>query len=360
MSESDLMGAMGDVDMIRFAVIPGDGVGPEVLAEALPLLEWARTRGRNLVWESFPHGADHCLATGETLSDTTFARLRDDFDAVLFGAVGDPRIPDGRHAEGLLLRLRQELQLAVNWRPCTPFLAAHSPLRDRSVEAQRLEVFRENTEGPYCLQGSREGDRALDLAIHTEGAVDRLLTEAFGRARTLGLPLTLAHKANVLKFGHGLWLATFERLKTRYPEVAARSLHADALLCALIQNPAPFGIIAADNYLGDLISDLTAAFMGGMGMAPSLNYAPHRPFRCHVLAEPVHGSAPDLVGKSRANPTGAILSLGLLFGHLGWAQEAEAIDRAVATALQGGAATPDLGGNLSTQAMGAAIRAHLS
>ncbi|HJW34082.1 MAG TPA: isocitrate/isopropylmalate family dehydrogenase [Holophagaceae bacterium] len=360
MSESDLMGATVDVDMIRLAVIPGDGVGPEVLAEALPLLEWARARGRNLTWESFPHGADHCLATGETLSEATFARLRDEFDAVLFGAVGDPRIPDGRHAEGILLRLRQELQLAVNWRPCTPFLPSHSPLRDCPVEAQRLEVFRENTEGPYCLQGNREGSRAVDLAIHTDLAVDRLLTEAFRRAQAQGLPLTLAHKANVLKFGHGLWITRFERLKSQFPGVVAKGMHADALLCALIQNPAPFGIIAADNFLGDLISDLTAAFMGGMGMAPSLNYAPHRPFRCHALAEPVHGSAPDLVGKAMANPTGAILSLGLLFGHLGWAPEAEGIERAVAQALRAGAATPDLGGCLSTQAMGAAIRARLS
>lgn len=360
MSESDLMSAPGIVDMIRLAVIPGDGVGPEVVAEALPLLEWARNRGRNLVWEQFPHGADHYLATGETLSDDTFARLRDGFDAVIFGAVGDPRITDGRHAEGILLRLRQELQLAVNWRPCTPFIASHSPLRDRSVEAQRVEVFRENTEGPYCLQGTREEGRAVDLAIHTEAAVDRLLREAYRRAEALGAPLTLAHKANVLKFGHGLWVARFEALKTEHQGISARGMHADALLCALVQDPTPFGVLAADNYLGDLISDLTSAFMGGMGMAPSLSYAPHRPFRCHALAEPVHGSAPDLVGREQANPTGAILSLGLLFGHLGWSTEAARVDQAVASALQGGAATRDLGGNLSTREMGAAIRANLT
>ncbi len=359
MSESDLMNGTDDVDMIRLALIPGDGVGPEVLAEAEPLLTWAKARGRRLAWEKFPHGAEHFLATGETLSDATFTHLRDHFDAVLFGAVGDARIPDGRHAEGILLRLRQELQLAVNWRPCTPFSPMHSPLRDRTEAAQRLEVFRENTEGPYCLQGHREGGRAVDLAIHSEAAVDRLLEEAFQRSETLGCSLTLAHKANVLKFGHGLWMARFEALKARHPQVPARGLHADALMCALIQDPTPFGIIAADNYLGDLISDLTAAFMGGMGMAPSLNYAPHRPFRCHALAEPVHGSAPDLMGKALANPTGTILSLGLLFEHLGWAEEAKAVHQAVAKALQSGAATRDLGGSLSTQAMGIAIRAQL-
>ena len=348
-----------DVDKLRVAVIPGDGVGPEVLAEVLPLLEWARGRGRHLEWERFPHGADHYLATGEALSEATFESLRDDFDAILFGAVGDPRVPDGRHAEGLLLRLRQGLDLTVNWRPCTPFLAAHSPLRDRSPGDQVLEVFRENTEGPYGLQGTREAGRAVDWAIHTEGAIDRLLESAFQRALQRSHPLTLAHKANVLKHGHGLWMERFRILAGRYPAVDARAMHADALLCALIQDPRPFGIVAADNYLGDLISDLTAAFMGGMGMAPSLSFAPHRPFRCAALAEPVHGSAPDLAGHGIANPVGAILSLGLLFEHLGWAGEATAIREAVAGALQAGAATRELGGSLGTADMGNAIRHHL-
>jgi 3-isopropylmalate dehydrogenase len=359
MSESEGMERIWDVDGIRLAVIPGDGVGPEVLAEVLPVLVWARDRGRPLTWEVLPHGAEHCLATGETLSEATFLRLRDTFDAILFGAVGDPRIPDGRHAEGILLRLRQDLQLAVNWRPCTPFRAEHGPLRGRSSEAQRLEVFRENTEGPYCLQGTREPGRAVDWAVHTEVAIRRLLDAAFQRAADLGRPLTLAHKANVLKFGHGLWMSCFGETKARFPQVEARAQHADALLCALVQDPTPFGVIAADNYLGDLISDLTAAFMGGMGMAPSLSYAPHRPYRCMALAEPVHGSAPDLVGTGTANPTGAMLSLGLLFDHLGWRAEATALQGAVASALEGGAATRDLGGNLDTQTMGAALRAGL-
>ena len=347
------------MDKIRLAVIPGDGVGPEVLAEALPLLDWARSRGRGLTWERLPHGADHCLATGETLSEETFQRLRDAFDGILLGAVGDPRIPDGRHAEAILLRLRRDLHLSVNWRPCTPFRPEHSPLKGRSPEDQRLEVFRENTEGPYCLQGLREAGRAVDWSVHTEAAVDRLLEAAFRRAEALGRPLTLAHKANVLKFGHGLWMARFQLMRDRFPSVEAGAMHADALLCALVQDPTPFGVIAADNYLGDLISDLTAAFMGGMGMAPSLSHAPHRPFRCTALAEPVHGSAPDLAGRGLANPVGAILSLGLLFGHLGWEEEAEAIREAVAEALGEGAATADLGGRLGTREMGEAVRKRL-
>lgn len=335
----------------RIALIPGDGVGGEVLTEALPCLDWARSRGRNLETVLLPYGADHCLATGEILPDVAFADLRDSCDGILFGAVGDPRIPDGRHAEGILLRLRQELELTVNFRPCRSLLPGQPSLD--------LEVFRENTEGPYCLQGSTEPGRAVDLAIHTEPAVRRLLEAAFVRAAQRGLPLTLAHKANVLKHGHGLWMRVFEDLRQAHPEVAARGMHADALLCALVQDPTPFGIIAADNYLGDLISDLCAAFIGGMGVAPSLSWAPHRPFRCSVLAEPVHGSAPDIAGKGLANPVGMLFSTALLFRHLGWGPEAHALEAAVSSALANGAKTRDLGGTLSTTAMGKAIRDRL-
>jgi len=171
--------------------------------------------------------------------------------------------------------------------------------------------------------------------------------------------MTLAHKANVLKHGHGLWLRVFEALRQEFPGVAAQGMHADALLCALVQDPSPFGVIAADNYLGDLISDLCAAFIGGMGVAPSISWAPHRPFRCTVLAEPVHGSAPDIAGKGLANPVGMILSTALLFRHLGWEPEAAALEGAVSIALEAGARTRDLGGTLSTSAMGKAIRDHL-
>ncbi len=350
---------IGPMATRHIAVIPGDGVGPEVMAEALPVLAWARDRGRDLSWEVWPHGADHCLATGAILPETDFLRLRDGFDAILFGAVGDPRIPDGRHAEGILLRLRQELELGVNLRPCHPVLDAHLPLKGVPAGGVRIDVYRENTEGPYCLQGSSGPDRAEDVAVHTRPAVERLLRAAFEGARARGCGLTLAHKANVLKHGHGLWMAVFRELQDEFRVVPARGLHADALLCALVQDPRPFGVIAADNLFGDLVSDLLAAFQGGMGMAPSLSWAPHRPWRCTALAEPVHGSAPDLAGRAIANPTGMLLSLGLLFRHLGWEEEAGLLDASVATALQRGAATADLGGTLGTAEMGQALRAGL-
>jgi 3-isopropylmalate dehydrogenase len=337
-------------DLIRIALLPGDGIGPEVMAEALPCLEWVQARGRRLEIYHLPFGADHFLETGETLPEDSFHEMKEAFDAILFGAVGDPRLPDGRHAEEILLRLRQGLELTVNFRPCRP--ASAGPGLD-------LEVFRENTEGAYCLQGSTEPDRSVDLAIHTEPAIRRLLEAAFLRAEERGCPLTLAHKANVLRHGHGLWLRVFEQLRLEHPAVEARGMHADALLCTLAQDPKPVGVIATDNYLGDLISDLCAGFIGGMGVAPSLSWAPHHPYRCAALAEPVHGSAPDLVGKGLANPVGMILSTALLFRYLGWDLEAAEVESAVSKAIDSGARTPDLGGDLSTAAMGQAIRKHL-
>jgi 3-isopropylmalate dehydrogenase len=342
------------------AVIPGDGVGPEVVAEALPILDWARGRGRALQWERFPWGADHFLTTGEALPEQAFLALRDDTDGILFGAVGDPRLPDGRHAEAILLRLRQGLELAVNLRPCHPITDRLLPLRGLPAEAVAIDVYRENTEGPYCLQGSTGEEQSVDLAIHTRPAVERLLRAAFQGARSRGTGLCLAHKANVLKHGHGLWMRCFQELREAFPDVPARAMHADALLCALVQDPRPFGVIAADNLFGDLVSDLLAAFQGGMGMAPSLSWAPHRPYRCEALAEPVHGSAPDLQGLGIANPAGVILSLALLFRHFGWLEEAAAVEDSVAFAIRGGAATKDLGGSLDTRAMGSALRARLA
>jgi len=343
----------------RLAVIPGDGIGPEVMAEALPLLEWARSRGRELEWEVQPWGAERFLATGEALPDRAFEAIRDGCDAVLFGAVGDPRIPDQRHAEAILLRLRQELELGVNYRPCFPAADALVPIKGVAAKDIRIEVFRENTEGPYCLRGHSGEGSAVDEAHHSEAAAGRLLEAAFARAQAAKLPLTLAHKANVLKHGHGLWMRVFQACKAAHPSVEASAMHADALLCALIQQPAGFGVIAGDNFIGDLVSDLTAAFMGGMGLAPSLSTAPHRPFRCSALAEPVHGSAPDLAGTGRANPGGMILSTALLFRHLGWEEEAADIEASAAQALRAGAATPDLGGALTTVEMGAVLRAGL-
>ncbi len=352
--------------MVRIAVIPGDGIGPEVLTEALPILEWVRSLGRETEWALFPHGAAHYLSTGETLSTETFIHLRDNFDSILFGAVGDARVPDGRHAEDILLRLRKELLLRVNYRPCSPMLDKHVPLKGISAADIHMEIFRENTEGPYCLQGETTEQGATDFSIHTEIAISCLLRAAFQRAESLRVPLTLAHKANVLKYGHGLWMRVFREMQPAFPGVQSNAMHADALLCALVQRPVDFGVIAADNFIGDLISDLLAAFQGGMGLAASANLAVAddptlmgNPFRCSGLFEPVHGSAPDIAGQGIANPAGSILSVALLFRHLGWSEAAQAVEGSVKQALEEGAATADLGGVLSTREMGRALRAGL-
>lgn len=342
--------------MVRIAVIPGDGVGPEVAAEAIPLLNWARNRGRSLEWDLLPFGAEHFLRTGEILPEAAFEAIRDHSDAVLFGAVGDPRIPDHRHAEGILLKLRQGLQLRVNLRPCRPLRDDLVPLKGVAARDVAIEVFRENTEGPYCLKGWTGSAEAVDEAVHTEAAVGCLLDAAFLRAQQTGQPLVLAHKSNVLKHGHGLWMRLFEDRRRAFPDVRARSMHADILLCALVQDPRPFGVIAADNFIGDLVSDLLAGLQGGMGMAPSASTAPHRPFRCTGLFEPVHGSAPDIAGKSQANPCGMMLSTSMMFRHFAWDAEADAVESAVSRAIQSGDGTPDLGGRLGTRAMGDAVR----
>lgn len=349
----------GGMGLFQVAVMAGDGIGPEVVDEVLPLLDWARDRGRPLAWTCFPHSANHCLATGETLSDGTFEHIRDHFDAVLFGAVGDPRIPDQRHAEAILLRLRQELALGVNLRPCRPLVDRLVPLKGVAAQDIRIEVFRENTEGPYALVGETHPGRATDVAIHTDAAVRRLLEAAFLWAEALGRPLHMAHKANVLKHGHGLWMRVFQAMKAAHPGVEALPIHADALLCALVQRPQAFGIIVGDNFVGDLVSDLLAAFQGGMGMAPSLSYAVAPAGRCRALAEPVHGSAPDLAGKDQANPAGIFLSTALLFRYAGWEPEAQAVEEAVRQALEAGQGTPDVGGRLGCRAFGAALRARL-
>jgi 3-isopropylmalate dehydrogenase len=354
--------------MIELALIPGDGVGPEVMGEVISVLAWAQAQGRALRWAIFPYGAEHFLETGESLSDEHFAQLRDEFDAILFGAVGDPRIPDGRHADALLLRLRRELQLNVNFRPCHPWLDRLFPLKGIPARDVNIEVFRENTEGPYCMQGESSETRGVDFAVHTWPAIERLLTAAFQRAETIHGAVALAHKANVMKHGHGLWMRVFKDIAGRFPAVPARAVHADALLCELVQDPRRFQVIAADNFVGDLVSDLLAAFQGGMGTAPSASWSPHRPYRCTALFEPVHGSAPDIAGKNMANPIGMFLSTALLFRHLGWECEAALLENAVRQTLEAGVATRDIApGNdgvatcaiCTCSEMGVAIRSRL-
>ncbi len=341
--------------MLQIALIPGDGIGPEVMTQALPLLTWAQSRGRALAWTSYPYGAERYLTEGHTLLDEEFAHLRDTHDAILLGAIGDPRIPSGKHAEEIRLRLQRDLHLSVNHRPCWPMLARLVPLKQVAASEIQIDVLRENTEGPYCLRGETGFGRAVDFAIHTEEAVTIFLREAFKRAAARNCSLHLAHKANVLKHGHGLWLQIYERLKPEYPNVQAHEIHADALLCALVQNPQPFGVIAADSLIGELVSALLAAFQGGVGLAASASYNPHPESRCSALYEPVHGPAPGLAGQDVANPVGMMLSTAMLFRRAGWEPEAQGVEKAVCSVLESGKGTQDLGGQLTCHQMAKTI-----
>ena len=341
--------------MIRIALIPGDGIGPEEVHEAERILAACAGEGlADLQMESFPHGADHYLSTGETLSDDTFARLRDDFDAVLLGAVGDARIPDGRHARVILLGLRFRLDLFINYRPARLRLPELSPLRAADDTPIDFVIFRENTEGLYTGAGRVESEgtadeRAVSEAIATRPGVERIVRAAFEHARSEGKGrVTLGDKANAVPHVYGLWRRVFEEVSEEYADIESEMRYVDALAMQLIREPGRFEVIVTSNLLGDILSDLAAELIGGMGLAPSANLNPG----LHALYEPVHGSAPDLVGTGAANPMASILSAALLLRNGGFEEAAARIEAAVDAALRAGVRTPDVRGDSSTSEVG--------
>lgn len=348
---------------IRIALIPGDGIGPEVVAEARRVLEAVEAAGlARLSIESFPHGADHFLATGETLSDETFERLRDGFDAILLGAVGDPRVPDGRHARDILLGLRFRLDLFVNFRPARLRLPELSPLRDAEERGFDVTILRENTEGFYAGAGGvlREGtpdEVAVSESFATRFGVERIVRFAFEHARATGRsPVTLADKANAVPHVYGLWRRVFAEVASEYPDIPSEARYVDALAMQLVREPDRFSIVVTENLLGDILSDLAAELAGGMGLAPSASLNPGR----HALYEPVHGSAPDIAGRGVANPMAAILSVAMLLEDAGAAEAAARIEAAVDAALRAGVRTTDVGGSASTGEVGRWIAARVA
>ena len=348
---------------IRIALIPGDGIGLEVVAEARRVLEAAEAAGlARLSMESFPHGADHYLATGETLSEATFARLRDEFDAILLGAVGDPRVPDNRHARDILLGLRFRLDLFVNHRPARLRLAELSPLRGGAERGFDVTVLRENTEGFYTgaggvLREGTPGEVAVSESFATRAGVERIVRFAFEHARATGrAPVTLADKANAVPHVYGLWRRVFEEVAAEYPDIPSEARYVDALVMHLVRDPDRFSLIVTENLLGDILSDLAAELAGGKGLAASANVNPGR----HALYEPVHGSAPDIAGKGTANPMAAILSAAMLLADAGAAEAAARIEAAVDAALRESVRTPDLGGTATTEDVGRWIAARIA
>jgi 3-isopropylmalate dehydrogenase len=322
---------------IRLAVIPGDGVGPEVVAQGQRVLEVAAGKyGTTIEPTGYDLGARRWHATGETLPDSMLDELRG-HDAILLGAIGDPGVPSGILERGLLLRLRFELDHYVNLRPVRLYPGVRSPLAGIGPEDVDLIVVREGTEGPYTGSGGtlRRGSRheiATEESVNTAFGVERVVRDAFRRAaaRSRG-HLTLVHKTNVLVHAGDLWQRTVTEVAADYPAVTVDYCHADAAAMYLVTNPGRFDVIVTDNLFGDILTDLGAAIAGGLGLAASANIDPSR--QHPAMFEPVHGSAPDIAGQGIANPTATILSVALLLDHLGLAGAAADVENAVAADL---------------------------
>ncbi|HTB56129.1 MAG TPA: 3-isopropylmalate dehydrogenase [Trebonia sp.] len=317
---------------LRLAVIGGDGIGPEVTAEALKVLRAAAPDVTFAVTD-YDLGARRWHRTGETLPDTVLEEIRG-HDAILLGAVGDPSVPSGVLERGLLLRLRFELDHYVNLRPVRLYPGVASPLAKGSPETIDMVVVREGTEGPYTGAGGfmRRGtpeELATQESLNTRFGVERVARYAFEQAMARPRKkLTLVHKTNVLTFAGDLWQRTVDSLAKEYPEVSVDYQHVDAASMFFVTQPERFDVIVTDNLFGDILTDLGAAVAGGIGLAASGNINPARKYPS--MFEPVHGSAPDIAGQSKADPTAAILSAALLCSHLGLPGEAAKIEQAVA------------------------------
>jgi len=347
---------------IRVAVIPGDGIGVDVTAEAVGVLDTvARASGRTARLTHFEWGADHFLKTGITLPAGALVDLQENYDAILLGAMGDPRVPDNRHAAEILLGMRFRLDLYVNYRPVKLFHEKLCPLKGVTPKDVDFVVFRENTEGLYVMMGGnfKKGtpeEVATEVDLNTRLGVERIIRRAFEHARTHGREkVVMGDKSNVLVHAHDLWQRTFNVVAADFPEITPIHLYADNLAMQMVKNPSQFQVIVTSNMFGDIVTDVGAALQGGLGMAASGNIHPGRV----SLFEPVHGSAPKFAGQNVANPMGAILTAGLMLEHLGWAEEARRIEDAVRWAVENDTTTTDIGGKLGTREVGAAIARRL-
>jgi 3-isopropylmalate dehydrogenase len=347
---------------MRVAVIPGDGIGKEVTAEAVKVLRAVtEASGKTLDLQHLPWSADHYLATGETLPADGYRMLRDEFDAIFIGALGDPRVPDNRHARDILLGTRFELDLYVNYRPVRLLHDRLSPLKDRGRKDINFVVFRENTEGVYVSVGGRfkpgtDDEVAVQEEINTFKGVNRIIRHAFEYAKMNGLTkVCMADKSNAMQQGHALWRRVFKQVAGEYAGIAATHMYIDALAMFMVKDPGQFQVIVTNNLFGDIVTDIGGALQGGLGMAASGNIHPGRT----SMFEPVHGSAPPLAGKNVANPMGAILSAALMLETLGWNDEAHVIESTVERAVHAGQTTSDIDGTLGTREVGDWIAQHV-
>jgi 3-isopropylmalate dehydrogenase len=324
--------------MTRLAVVPGDGIGQEVVPQALKVLDAVESRfGVKTDRTEYDLGWRIYDRTGEVLPDSVLAELREQ-DVILFGAVGDPRVPPGLLERGMLLRLRFSLDHHVNLRPVRLYPGVATPVAGLTPERVDLVVVREGTEGPYVGAGGsiRTGtphEVATEESINTAYGVERVVRDAFARAMQRRRHLTLVHKTNVLVHAGAMWRRIVEEVSAEYPDVAVEYAHVDAAAMHFMTNPERFDVVVTDNLFGDVLTDIGAAVAGGIGLAASgsIDASGTNP----SMFEPVHGSAPDIAGQGIADPTACILSLAMLLQHCGHADAAAAVEAAVVTDLQG-------------------------
>jgi 3-isopropylmalate dehydrogenase len=338
----------------HIAVLPCDGAGKEVVPEAIKVL---RAAGADFEFEEFDVNADAYLRTGVPIPDDIWSHL-EKADSILFGAVGDARVNESGYLAGVLLRLRFELDLYVNLRPARLYDDRLSPLRKEDRRKVDLLIVRENTEGLYVGMGGRfkkgtEEEVAIQEDLNTYTGVTRILEYAFGVARK---EVVMIDKSNAMTYAGGLWQDRWKAVAAEHPKVKTRHLLVDAAAMQLVRNPSQFDVIVTGNLFGDILSDLTAELIGGMGIAPSGNINPETK---RGLFEPVHGTAPDIAGMGLANPIGSILSASMMVRHLGHTEMADAIEGAVESAIRAGECTRDLGGSLSTGECGDAVAKRL-
>lgn len=347
----------------KIAVIAGDGIGPEVIEQAIRVVDAALARDKvRFEWNHLPWGSEFYKKTGAILPPDGWETLKK-HDAILFGAVGDPAVPEVVTVHGLLLPMRRLYDQYVNLRPAFLFDGVQSPLRDKAPGSIDMLVFRENTEGEYAPIGGRlypgtPAETALATAVFTRRGCERIMRAAFNAARGPGRrkQVTSISKANALTYTLGLWDETFNDVKKDYPDVEAKSLLVDAAAMDFVRKPEAFDVVVASNLFGDILTDLSAMVTGSVGLASSANINPERTFPS--MFEPVHGSAPDIAGKGIANPMAAILSARLLLDHLGQPKAGAALHAAVAKVLkERKTLTPDLGGKATTREMGDAVLA---
>jgi tartrate dehydrogenase/decarboxylase/D-malate dehydrogenase len=347
----------------RVAVIGGDGIGPEVIEQAIRVADASLRADRALIdWNRLPWSSAYYRQTGRMMPADGWEQLRR-HDAVFLGAIGSPDVPDAITLHGLLLPMRRRFDQYVNLRPAYLYEGVQSPLRDKAPGAIDMLVYRENTEGEYSPVGGRQyegtpDEIAIQTAVFTRRGCERIMRAAFEGARRRRRKVTSITKSNALPYGMVLWDETFKTVARDYPDVQTNALLVDAAAMDFVRKPEAFDVVVASNLFGDILTDLSAIVTGSVGLAASANVNPERTYPS--MFEPVHGSAPDIAGKGIANPLAAILSAGMLLDHLGLGKSGDALRRAVAAVLKAGKPrTPDLGGSATTVAVTEAVLAAL-